>query len=215
MNRSLRNLALLGLFAVGVSSAGAQSNVLFNLQYTPSTRTLEIIPQSGAVYAAQQGPTFRSEYGLLFNSFFVEPPPSSILVEGYRLPTDSVSGGLLSTFATGAPLSSSFPDAVEPRDLNIQSVNPGTMTFGAQPAFTSSTLTITFSSALANSTYMPTSSFSGGVVSGFLMSGTEQSLGTYTYSVVPEPSTYAAIAGALGLAYAVYRRRRQAAAATA
>jgi hypothetical protein len=38
-------------------------------------------------------------------------------------------------------------------------------------------------------------------------------IGTYSYSVVPEPSTYAAIAGALGLGYAVYRRRRQAAAA--
>jgi hypothetical protein len=45
------------------------------------------------------------------------------------------------------------------------------------------------------------------------MGGTEQNLGTYSYSVVPEPSTYAAIAGALGLGYAVYRRRRQAAVA--
>jgi hypothetical protein len=60
---------------------------------------------------------------------------------------------------------------------------------------------------------MPANSFSGGTVSAFTMGGTEQSLGTYSYSVVPEPSTYAAIAGALGLGYAVYRRRRQAAAA--
>jgi hypothetical protein len=34
-------------------------------------------------------------------------------------------------------------------------------------------------------------------------------LGTYTISVVPEPSTYAAIAGGLGLAAAVIHRRRQ------
>jgi hypothetical protein len=34
-------------------------------------------------------------------------------------------------------------------------------------------------------------------------------LGTYTLNVVPEPSTYAAIAGGLGLAAAVIHRRRQ------
>jgi hypothetical protein len=34
-------------------------------------------------------------------------------------------------------------------------------------------------------------------------------LGTYTLTVVPEPSTYAAIAGGLGLAAAVIHRRRQ------
>ncbi len=34
-------------------------------------------------------------------------------------------------------------------------------------------------------------------------------LGTYTISVVPEPTTYAAIAGGLGLAAAVIHRRRQ------
>ncbi|MFZ9747382.1 MAG: PEP-CTERM sorting domain-containing protein, partial [Opitutaceae bacterium] len=34
-------------------------------------------------------------------------------------------------------------------------------------------------------------------------------IGTYTISVVPEPSTYAAIAGGLGLAAAVIHRRRQ------
>jgi hypothetical protein len=34
-------------------------------------------------------------------------------------------------------------------------------------------------------------------------------IGTYEISVVPEPSTYAAIAGGLGLAAAVIHRRRQ------
>jgi hypothetical protein len=34
-------------------------------------------------------------------------------------------------------------------------------------------------------------------------------LGTYQLTVVPEPSTYAAIAGGLGLAAAVIHRRRQ------
>jgi hypothetical protein len=61
---------------------------------------------------------------------------------------------------------------------------------------------------------MRTQSFTGGIsVFDNGAYGTEYSIGTYTYSVVPEPSTYAAIAGALGLGYAVYRRRRQAAAA--
>ena len=40
-------------------------------------------------------------------------------------------------------------------------------------------------------------------------------LGTYTLTVVPEPSTYAAIAGGLGLLAAVLHRRRQRARATA
>ena len=40
-------------------------------------------------------------------------------------------------------------------------------------------------------------------------------LGTYTLTVVPEPSTYAAIAGGLGLVAAVLHRRRQRARATA
>ena len=40
-------------------------------------------------------------------------------------------------------------------------------------------------------------------------------LGTYTITVVPEPSTYAAIAGGLGLVAAVLHRRRQRARASA
>ena len=40
-------------------------------------------------------------------------------------------------------------------------------------------------------------------------------LGTYTITVVPEPSTYAAIAGGLGLLAAVLHRRRQRSRATA
>lgn len=47
------------------------------------------------------------------------------------------------------------------------------------------------------------------------VSGVHDTLGflsdtqTFSFSVVPEPSTYAAIAGALALAFVVYRRRRQ------
>ena len=75
-------------------------------------------------------------------------------------------------------------------------------------------LTITFASSV--NPFMRSSAYNGGTVSIFDNSnpfGAEYTIGTYNYSVVPEPSTYAAIAGALGLAYAVYRRRRQAAAA--
>jgi hypothetical protein len=212
MNRSLRRLAVLGLFALGASSAGAQE--LFNLQYNPSARTLQITPTSAAVNSSARSSTYRAEYGLLFGSLFVTAPSSSILTFDGKLPTDSIVGGIVSSSGSGTLMSTAYPDPVLPRDLNIQSLSAGTMSFGSGTAFLqSSPVTLTFSTSLANSTYMPANSFSGGTVSAFTMGGTEQSLGTYSYSVVPEPSTYAAIAGALGLGYAVYRRRRQAAAA--
>lgn len=214
MNRSLRNLALLGLLALGASTAGAQ-NLLFNLTYNPSQYSLVITPTSAAASGSLSGLTFLPEYGVLFNSLF-SSTPAAILPNDYRLPTSSVTGGIASTAGSGTAMNNVYSDSVDPRDLNVASLASGTMTFGsATTAFTSSpsALTITFSSSV--DPFMRTSSLNGGLVSAFSSVGTEYSIGTYNYSVVPEPSTYAAIAGALGLAYAVYRRRRQAAAAAA
>lgn len=62
---------------------------------------------------------------------------------------------------------------------------------------------------------LPTSFYAAGILEGRLTSG---SVGTVTFDnvqvngavAVPEPSTYAALAGAFGLALAVYRRRKAA-----
>lgn len=86
-------------------------------------------------------------------------------------------------------------------------------------------VTINFTSSLAASSTFPTT-LSGGPY--YVYSGRSETfsggvppedfssfLGTYTITVVPEPSTYAAIAGGLGLLAAVLHRRRQRARATA
>ncbi len=214
MNRSLRNLALLGLLALGASTAVAQ-NKLFDLTYNPTQYKLTITPTSAAASGSLSALTFLPEYGLLFNSFF-QTTPAAILPNDFKLPTSAVTGGITSFSGSGTVMNNVYSDTVEPKDLNIASLAAGTMTFGsASTAFVSSpsALTITFSSNV--DPFMRTASFSGGMVSAFASTSVEYSLGTYSYSVVPEPSTYAAIAGALGLGYAVYRRRRQAAAAAA
>jgi len=212
MNRNLRRLALVGLLALGASSAGAQT--LFNLTYNPSQYQLTITPTGAAASSSVSGITFLPEYGLLFGSFF-RADPLAILPNDYKLPTSGFSGsGIVSTAGSGTAMNNVYSDMVDRYDFNVASLGAGTMTFASSgAAFSSAPLTITFSSSVDQ--FMRTSNFSGGLVSAFSSTSVEHSLGTYNYSVVPEPSTYAAIAGALGLAYAVYRRRRQAAAATA
>ncbi|MFZ9747720.1 MAG: hypothetical protein ACO3G4_13930, partial [Opitutaceae bacterium] len=65
MNRSLRRLALLGLLALGVSSAGAQTfPTLFNVTYQPSNLTLTITPTANA--ASGNLPSGTSSYSLGF-----------------------------------------------------------------------------------------------------------------------------------------------------
>ena len=216
MKRSLRRLAVLGLLALGASSAGAQ--VLFNLQYNPSNYKLTITPTSASASGQNGSTTFLAEYGLLFGSFF---PSNSSLAPNYQLPTQSVTGSIRATSHTGASMDSAWTDGVNPRDLNISTLSSGTMTFNStSPAFLNAVsipgtapLVIEFPSSFSSN--MPSASITGGAVVGISSAGSDVTLGTYNYSVVPEPSTYAAIAGALGLGYAIYRRRRQAAAAPA
>ncbi len=216
MNRSLRRLAVLGLLALGASSAGAQT--LFNLQYNPSNYKLTITPTNASASGQNGSTTFLAEYGILFGSFF---PSGSNLTANAQLPTQSSTGSIQATASTGSSMNSAWTDGVNWRDLNISTLQQGTMTFSSgSPAFLNpvsnpgtAPLVIEFASSFSSK--MPSSSIDGGTVFGISSSGSDIALGTYNYSVVPEPSTYAAIAGALGLGYAVYRRRRQAAAATA
>jgi hypothetical protein len=237
MNRSLRRLALLGLLTLGASGAGAQTfPTLFNITYTPSNLTLTITPTSNA--ASGNLPSGISSYslgtGVRFTDLFISS--ASALVDpgtGMLAGTIPSGSGLKATVQRlGSAVGNDFTTVSNAlldhaydqldgngRGLEILSMGQGHMYFdksdNTTPAFNSSnTLTITFTSSTA-SQYLRASSIPGvaGYVNVGLGSGID--IGTYTYSVVPEPSTYAAIAGALGLGYAVYRRRRQAAAATA
>jgi len=218
MNRSLRTLALLGLFALGASSAGAQK--LFDVTYNPSQLKLVITPTSanpgGNLPAGNT--VFPMGYGMLFKNLFTAYPTGNTSQSG-EVSTSSILGGLKAQTQSdsSASFNSVWDDGANGRGLNLLAFSSATMTMNpTSQAFNSgNSLTITFTSAIQN--FMPTSAFSGTVNvfndASSLSGGYD--IGTYSYSVVPEPSTYAAIAGALGLAYAVYRRRRQAAAATA
>jgi hypothetical protein len=214
MNRSLRNLALLGLLALGVSSAGAQ-NVLFNVSYNPTNLKLTITPTNASATGAFSGITFLPEYGVNLDSFF---PSGSNLTPNIAVP-GTITGSIRATSHTGSSLNAVYVDSADPRDLNLATLSSGTMTFASTgPAFVNPVSTpgtqpmvITFESSFSSK--LPSASLTGGAVYAISESLSEVVIGTYSYSVVPEPSTYAAIAGALGLGYAVYRRRRQAAAA--
>lgn len=222
MSRSLRRLALLGLLAIGASSAGGQtpsSNVLFHVTYNPSELTLVITPLSGT-------PAANATVNLA-EGFYLKDLFSRNLVAGteydlndlWRLRSYTPSGGLVLS-ASSTP-SFTFAYADDGPNLNLApnaGSTTGTYTVSNQALFsTSSSLTLDFGTTQANSgisSAFQNSSFTGGTV--FVQNTSPYGsvdIGTYTYSVVPEPSTYAAIAGALGLGYAVYRRRRQASAA--
>ncbi len=217
MKRSLRRLAVLGLLALGASSAGAQ--VLFNLSYNPSELKLTVTPTANTASGSLSGKTFLAEYGVFFGNFF-SADPSSVATGTGTLPTASVLNSFAPSSNAAATMNQVYNDIVAVTDLNISSSTSGGFTFASSGASfvnsVSGPLTITFTSSMTP--FLRTQSFSGGSISVFDNTnpyGVEYSIGTYSYSVVPEPSTYAAIAGALGLGYAIYRRRRQAAAAAA
>jgi hypothetical protein len=233
MNRSLRNLALLGLLVLGASTAGAQNNLLFNVTYNPTTKVAQFT-STGAATSWSESPSslnVTAGAGIYFENFFKSPPPGN----GELIPISGVSGGILATSQTSntsvlnevwdgnmnalnvARISNINIAQNEGFDLTLQkSVTTLTTSTGSTTNFT-----INFGSAFPTSAmYASQAEFQGfgplnnlGAVT--VLVGSTYQVGTYSYSVVPEPSTYAAIAGALGLAYAVYRRRRQAAAATA
>jgi len=219
MNRSLRTLALLGLFALGASSAGAQK--LFDVTYNPSQLKLVITPTNANPSGLPQGNSvFPVGYEMLFKNFFTVSPTQMVSGTG-ALSTTSIEGGIkpMTQSDSSASFDAAFDQSSSGRGLSLLGFYDSDMTLNpsSQAFRTDSSLTINFTSAMANYNYMPTAGFSGTVNvfndASSLSGGYD--IGTYSYSVVPEPSTYAAIAGALGLAYAVYRRRRQAAAATA
>jgi hypothetical protein len=221
MNRSLRNLALLGLLALGVSSAGAQTYpTLFNVTYTPANLTLTITSTGNAASGnlPNGSSSYSLGYGVLFKNLFTAyPDPIADDVSGQFAAT--IGGGLQGTTqSTSGLLNTAYDQFGGGRGLSILSNDQGFMSFDKANTSTSAfnvanTLTITFTSATASSYLPQISSANAGFVNVGAGAGVDIGSYSYTYSAVPEPSTYAAIAGALGLGYAVYRRRRQAAAA--
>lgn len=227
MNRSLRNLALLGLLALGASTAVAQSNVLFNVTYDPTSLRLTFTPTGNAVTwsGGSSGNVINSTIGagIYFENFFSATPPTTQNGEFARTSVlDGLQGAVLSgsnLVSNGSsPLNAGFEDGGVALNLASSSNTSQALNFTyGQAAFMPQSLVIEFATDV-EAKMKTAPSFSGGSVSVFASTlanplGDTYVLGTYTYSAVPEPSTYAAIAGALGLGYAVYRRRRQAAAA--
>ena len=163
------------------------------------------------------GRTFLAEYGVFFATFFGQNT-TPVLGAGGVVPTSLVTGGFRAASNSLSEMNQVNSDIDFPRDLVINRGTTANMTFtNSSAAFVNTTgpLTITFTNDVGG--YMRSQSYVGDVfiVDNVTPYGNLESIGTYSYSVVPEPSTYAAIAGALGLGYAVYRRRRQAAAVTA
>ena len=117
------------------------------------------------------------------------------------------------------------------KSLNLFNDTNGDLTLGGGEtestfkffSLSTNTLTISFSTPLTTTSgsflsggpYYVYSGQNTASVQGFATEGVNTFLGTYEITVVPEPSTYAAIAGGLGLLAAVLHRRRQRARATA
>jgi hypothetical protein len=223
MNHSFRRWAILGLLGLGASSAGAQTSLL-NVNYNAATRTLSFTATTakpGGELPTNITVPVPSGNGLLLEQFFAQNYSGSGL--GGSVPFISTSGSGIKAFSSSEnptwvnpsdAFNSPYDDLNGTRGLMLLSWGGSTLNFStAQQAFdNTSTLSFTFGEnavpPLRTESYV-------GMINVLASSGTSYDIGTYsyTYSAVPEPSTYAAIAGALGLGYAVYRRRRQAAAA--
>ncbi len=212
----MKQFAFLGFF-VALLMVRVEAQVLFNVTANPETGTVTIAAAPGASITIPQ--TFPNGLSSGADGFTL----INLFVNTY-VPGASVgiqSGGLLS-ISNGTEI---FALEGQPSVGAISTPEGGVNNFGINfDLFTAinneisltrgSTITFTGSIVFENfSTFTAASfdpSFQTRVYGGLNNAYDGASfLGTYTISVVPEPSTYAAIAGGLGLAAAVIHRRRQ------
>jgi hypothetical protein len=222
----MKHFAVVGFF-VALLTVRVNAQVLFNVTANPDLGTISITAEPNVTVTIPQGfPTKTvideetqlpktvnlnsSSDGFTLMNLFKNPytAGNSVQVSGTSgLKVDN------ETF-TGQPssgeISNPFPSQVNKAGLNFDlfTVGPGiNLTAGTVLEFTGTVVFsnfTTFTSASFDTSQ--TLSVYGGLNNAY---DGNSFLGTYTLTVVPEPSTYAAIAGGLGLAAAVIHRRRQ------
>jgi hypothetical protein len=235
----MKHHVLLGLILGLLATAKLGGQVLFEVTFNPELGELNVrstgntpISLSGKFVANGGGindtlNTF-SDGITLTNLFKTGPDFSGTMISGTSSLSATVNGSPV-LFGFGdipfeiAPGGAEVPGIVNNgRHLAIYSGTEDSQLFNAGTLLFAQNGTITFQVGvnyvppvfeIGNNYVGPTNVYAGSHYGSTYSA--DSILGTYSFSVVPEPSTYAAIAGGLGLAAAVLHRRRQRARATA
>jgi hypothetical protein len=212
----MKHFALVG-FLAALLTVKAEAQNIFSVTADPGTGIITISPASSAsITLPGNFPTgITSIQGLtLLNLFVLTYEPDFTSDYNLSLLGDSTTNNLQPALSVG-PLQNpgSVTNAGRNLDLfyNPQSeVDTGIGIGPGKVISFSGVMTITLSTAFTEASFAGLALGPKNVYAGTndAYSG-DSFLGTYTLTVVPEPSTYAAIAGGLGLAAAVIHRRRQ------
>jgi hypothetical protein len=211
----MKQFALVGFF-VALLMVRAEAQLLFNVTADPGASTVTIAAAPGASITIPQtfpNGLFTDSNGFTLINLFVNDYAPGISV-GIKSPGLSISNGTDTFLLEGQP---SVGEITDPgTGLNNYGINFDLFTANGNTIGLTRGSTITFSGSITfeNFSTFTTASFDQSFqtrVYGGLNNAYDGAsfLGTYTLTVVPEPSTYAAIAGGLGLAAAVIHRRRQ------
>jgi hypothetical protein len=229
----MKHFALVGLVAALFSAPlGAQSDLLFNVTVNPDTKsvTLTATPNVNIVLPVDFTQNLTIVSGLTltniaqtsfetFGGFTIE---QNSLTASQSLDQTTSNAQLTANASSGqmggrATLVDGLAGELFKNDgLNLDLFHTdgdaftfsrgATITFSGSIVFSYQTAFTAASFVTAEDTNLGPQRVYAGVNNAY---GGASFLGTYQLTVVPEPSTYAAIAGGLGLAAAVIHRRRQ------